>query len=120
MSYIKALYLKSKELYDHLQEALPSNEDERDVYIDKITFLLDEREVLMQEAVTRNNFSDVEKKIGEEIVKMNKSINERLELIKSQIGNDIRDLKVKKEQGQKYENPYDARTPDGVFFDRDI
>lgn len=121
MSFIKALYQKSKELFDHVSAPFPNDVDEREDYVETITLLLQERETLVRSfANEKSERSKAETKIGEEIVKMNSVINERLERVKNEIGHSLHELKYKKVRGQKYESPYEKRTIDGVFFDQDI
>ncbi|WP_096202439.1 flagellar protein [Bacillus sp. FJAT-45350] len=118
MSGVKELYLQSKELLDHLESPLPKDDDERDVYIEKINDLLDQREVSLKKIGDSSNLSTSEIKLGEEVLKLNKEINPKLAFLRNQIRIDISALKAKKEKGQKYENPYEGRTVDGIFFDK--
>ena len=118
MSGVKELYLLSKELYDHLLVPFPIDDAARDEYVDKITAVLDKRENVLTKLGTGAEFSEVEKKLGQEIVKLNNEINPKLEKLKSDIRGNIAELKAKRENGQKYENPYDGPTIDGVFFDK--
>ncbi|WP_026672358.1 hypothetical protein [Alkalihalobacterium bogoriense] len=119
MSSVKELYLTSKELFDLVQTPLPEGEDERDQFISEIFKALDARErVIMQYQKSAQTLTASEKTLAEEIVKMNAKIATMLADSKDKIGLDISNLKMKQQQGKKYDNPYDGPTVDGVFFDK--
>lgn len=115
MATLKELYVTTRALYDHLQEEFPGKDDARDTYITTINQLLDEREQLMQSIPVPA--SDAEKKVGNEVLRLNESIQKKLQTSQQRIQTDINSLSKKKKTGRQYENPYGGPTPDGVFFD---
>ncbi|WP_078555805.1 hypothetical protein [Bacillus alkalicellulosilyticus] len=119
MNSVHELYQISKAFSEHVEQPLPKGEDERDEFIAEIDLYLEKRKQLMSSYVlTPEDLTDEEKQLGREIVDLNTKISQKLVAIKEQIGKDIAELKLKKKQGQKYENPYEARTDEGVFFDK--
>ncbi|MCL7746698.1 flagellar protein [Halalkalibacter alkaliphilus] len=117
MSVVKELYIQTESLYEFAKQALPKDNDERDQFIAEV----DERLAQRDHFINRIDFSklsEAEKKLGQEILKLNKRLTERLEQIRAEIRANISDIKKKKETGLKYENPYDGPTSDGVFFDK--
>lgn len=114
MSAVKTLYLASKELYDLLQES--SKNDHRETIISKIEELLESRQKLINQV--KPPYTSDEKLLGAEVVKLNKVIDEKLALMKEDIQLDINQLKKTKTSTNKYTNPYESVSLDGVFFDK--
>ncbi|WP_017726265.1 hypothetical protein [Halalkalibacterium ligniniphilum] len=117
MSVMKELYLVTKELDDHLHGHFPKEEDERDLFIEKLNEGLESRDALIK-AIERDKLTEKEQALGGEVVKLNERINERLELLIEVIRTDMNQLKVRKNIGRRYEHPYEGPTVDGVFFDK--
>lgn len=115
MANLKELYMTTRALYDHLQDDLPGQDDARDTYIARVNELLDEREQMMSSLLIPA--SDNEKKVGQEILRLNETIQSKLKTRQQRIQTDINTLSKKKKTGKQYENPYGGPTPDGVFFD---
>ncbi|MCR6095076.1 flagellar protein [Salipaludibacillus agaradhaerens] len=114
MSIIHEVHRVTKELYDHLQQPLPS-EEAREDYITKITESLEERKQLIKELRPPEN--DEEEKLKNEIFSMGEEVNNKLTAIQGIIRIDINKLKKRKDTGKKYESPYESKTVDGIFFD---
>ncbi|MFC5711335.1 flagellar protein [Thalassorhabdus alkalitolerans] len=118
MSKIKSLFLATKTLAHHLSRELPKGLDERDEYIIAVEDYLQSRDRLLKEILQEKpSFSETDRKLGMEVLRMNEKIEEQMEKIQSVISADIRALKKKRKTGQRYENPYEGTTVDGVFFD---
>jgi flagellar protein FliT len=117
MSVVKELYVATSSLYQFALEPLPEDEDARDQFIARIDKQLASRETLIVK-IDRASLTEGEKKLGDELVKLNEKLNVRLSVIRSDIQANLTELKVKKQTGRKYENPYDGPTADGVFFDK--
>ncbi|WP_100400236.1 flagellar protein [Bacillus sp. FJAT-44742] len=118
MSKITSLFLATKTLDDHLSRELPKGLDERDEYIIAVEDYLQSRDRLLKEILQEKpSFSETERKLGMEVLSMNGKIEEQMAKIQSVISADIRALKKKRKTGQRYENPYQGTTVDGVFFD---
>lgn len=109
-----SLYRITKELYRILSESV--QQEKRDEVIEEITGLLDEREKLILKVMAP--FTDEERKLGTEIVQMNKLIDFKLESIKKEIQLDIANQKKRKVTTTKYVNPYQSSPSDGMFFDK--
>ncbi|WP_062050187.1 flagellar protein FliT [Bacillus sp. JCM 19034] len=78
---------------------------------------MQKRESLLKK-VDGASLSSAERKLGDEIIKLNKQLNEHLEQIQMEIKRDLASLEEKKKTGRKYENPYDGPTSEGIFFDK--
>ncbi|SDO45189.1 hypothetical protein [Alkalicoccus daliensis] len=115
MTNLRELYASTRALYDHLLEDFPKEDEKRDNYIEKVNQLLDQREQLMTSLQPPSTSG--EKKVAQEIFRLNKEIQEKLKTNQQRIQTDINQLNQKKNTGRRYENPYDGPTPDGVFFD---
>ncbi|MBU9722276.1 MULTISPECIES: flagellar protein [Bacillaceae] len=115
MKILKAVHTLTKGLYDHLQKPMPKDEDDRDAYIETMNDMLEKREQLIPH-VSRPQNED-EEKLGQDIVAMNKVVNQKIAAAQGLIRMDITKLQQRKETGKKYESPYEGPTADGVFFD---
>ncbi|MDV2886264.1 flagellar protein [Alkalihalophilus pseudofirmus] len=117
MSLVKELYIATQSLYEHVGKPLPKEDDSRDQFIAIIDLKLEHRAALIEQ-IEREDLTAGEKKLGDELIKLNTKLNARLEVIKAEIQANLSELKVKKQTHRKYENPYDGPTTDGVFFDK--
>ncbi|MGJ9384776.1 flagellar protein [Salipaludibacillus sp. CF4.18] len=113
MSAITELHTVTKALYGHLQQTMPKDEG-REEYIEVIENYLGERQPLMDKV---SQPSGAEEEFANDVVKMNKEINLKMVAIQAEIRMDLNRLKMRKQTGKKYENPYDGPTSDGIFFD---
>lgn len=118
MSLIKDLYVKSKQLYDHTIIEYPVDEAKQDDYIENITDLISERQQLVDCVRTMKEMTESELQVLEEVLKLDKAIEQKFLEVQKKIGTDLSNLKIKKQKGQQYENPYNSSTTDGVFFDK--
>nr|WP_251030266.1 flagellar protein FliT [Bacillus sp. ISL-35] len=96
-------------------DILKSTED-RDGKISRVEDLLDERESLMKEMIPP--FSPDEVEVGKKLVQLNTRLMQLLQSEKISIQKDIKSLQAKKESNNKYVNPYDNLSTDGVFYDK--
>ncbi|MED1603095.1 flagellar protein [Alkalihalophilus marmarensis] len=117
MSVVKELYIATQSLYEHVEKPLPKEDDSRDQFIAIIDLKLEHRAALIEQ-IERENLTAGERKLGDELIKLNTKLNARLEVIQAEIQANLSELKVKKQTHKKYENPYDGPTMDGVFFDK--
>lgn len=113
MSAITELHTLTKALYNHLQQPMPTDEG-REEYIEVIENYLGERQPLMDKL---SKPEGNEKELTNDMVNMNKEINVKMVAIQGEIRMDLNRLKMRKQTGKKYENPYDGPTSDGIFFD---
>ncbi|MGE8080548.1 flagellar protein FliT [Peribacillus loiseleuriae] len=90
--------------------------DERSDRINRIVELLDQREELLP--VIQPPFSEEEQKLGRQVVELNQRVDEWLLLQKKDIQRDIKQLNERKQNSNKYTNPYDKLSIDGVFYDK--
>ncbi|WP_374723532.1 flagellar protein FliT [Calidifontibacillus erzurumensis] len=115
MSTVKQLYDITRLLYETVQRPQAQLE-ERDRQIEEITKLLDKRDELIGQLAPP--FQEEEKQLGQEIIRLNKEIDQKLKDILNMIKMDMKQLKVKKEKANKYSNPYESLAIDGMFFDK--
>ncbi|HHY20948.1 MAG TPA: hypothetical protein GX525_03495 [Bacilli bacterium] len=118
IALIKDLYVKSKQLYDHVMSEYPADEAKQDDYIENITDLINERQQLVDCVREMAEITASEQQVLEEVLKLDKVIEQKLLEVQKKIGTDLSNLKVKKQKGKQYENPYNNSTVDGVFFDK--
>ncbi len=116
MSLMKDIYLQTSTLIDFLKE-FPEGDEERDLFLGQLNQRLEERERIIKQ-MEGQPLSEQEKKLGHELIKLNKKLTERMEQIQTIIRANLAQLEKKKESGLKYENPYEGPTSDGVFFDQ--
>lgn len=117
MSVVKELYMATQSLYEHAINPLPKEDDARDQFIAMIDLKLGHRAALIEQ-IERGNLTAGEKKLGDELMKLNIKLNARLEVMQAEIQANLSELKVKKQTHKKYENPYEGPTTEGVFFDK--
>jgi flagellar protein FliT len=108
---VSQFYEQTVELIAILESA-----DERDGKISRVEALLDERESLMKEMVPP--FSPAEIEVGKKLVQLNSRLMQLLQSEKILIQKDIKNLQAKKESNNKYVNPYENLSTDGVFYDK--
>lgn len=105
---------KTKELQHHLEKELPV--DEREVYIQELNLLLEERHKLLNQLPDLS--SKVENEVKLELMTMEEKLkpllNHKLNVIKIE----IRTLQLKKVKNNQYENPYGNISADGMYLDR--
>lgn len=111
MGSLNQYYDFSAQLIDVLK-----NEKDVDKKIEQINTLLDKRQSLLIEISPP--FSQAELEVGSMLMKMEKIINELLSNEKLAILKDIKNLSLTKESSQKYLNPYQSLSTDGIFYDK--
>ncbi|WP_078431742.1 hypothetical protein [Metabacillus halosaccharovorans] len=95
----------------------PVDPDHREDVIKQITSLLEERQQFIDRSEKPKN--EKEKQLGEQISKWNKTIIEKLIELKSQVQQDMVNLKKTKVSTKQYSNPYqDVSVSDGMFYDK--
>lgn len=117
MSIIRELQVASQNLFEHIKVDLPNNPDARDEFIDKIGTLLADRQKIIDQLKDYEMNSD-EKQLAQQIVTVNKAIDERLKTLQLQIKRDINVFRDKKVKNKKYDNPYDGPMIEGAFIDK--
>lgn len=114
---MKDLYLQTEELVTFVKQPLSDDHDERDAFLVELDIKLQKRESLLKK-IDGSELTSAERKLGNEVIKLNQQLNERLEQIQMEIRRNLADLKEKKKTGRKYENPYEGPTSEGIFFDK--
>jgi flagellar protein FliT len=105
----------TKELFGILT-ASNSSEQDRDQTIERIDNLIDKREGVLKDI--QSPFSEEEKELGQQMVKMNKVIDNKLSLLREEIKRDMNGINKKKTNVKKYSNPYENMQSDGVYYDK--
>lgn len=111
MSTVKRFYDVTLKLISFLEAA-----KDRDEKISVVEQLLEERQDLMTSMSPP--YSEDEKEIGAQLLKLNQKLTALLEKEKLLIQKDIKGLSVKKQSTNKYVNPYQSMAVDGVFYDK--
>lgn len=112
INMINDLYQLTDEIYRLIQTFSDKNREEG---IQKLEYLLLKRRDLIEKLPPKSRDNE---SIGKKIVEMNKEIDQKLILIRHQIMVDLRLLKAKKKHSNSYVNPYEAKTFDGMFYDK--
>ena len=109
-----------KDFFDTTVELMELLEKEkqidRDEKIEKIEELLEKREGFM--AGIKPPFSQVEQQYLQQLIDLNKKLNQLLEGEKNAIQKDINHLNKQKQSSEKYTNPYESLATDGIFYDK--
>jgi flagellar protein FliT len=116
VSVVQALYEKTKALHDLVSQGLPSSDDERDAYIENLNKLLEDRQTLIGEL--SGSYSAGDMAIGQRLVALNQQLEPILEQQLKVIEVDIGNFKRKKAGRNKYTNPYQRVSNDGMFLDK--
>jgi flagellar protein FliT len=117
MKQIQELLQVSAKLYQHLAN-LPKDE-ERDMYIERVHTLLDERGELV-EKMTKDGFHiDSNDKSHQMLVELDKGIRDRLSKVMKLVQTDLKDLQNAKKNEKQYLNPYaSVQVMDGRYYDK--
>jgi flagellar protein FliT len=113
---IESCFAITKELFGILTLPSPGEQD-REQTIERIDILIDKREGLLKDI--QPPFSEEEKKLGQQVVKMNKVIDQKLSLLREEVKRDMNGINKKKTNVKKYSNPYEnMQSSDGVYYDK--
>ncbi|KOY82381.1 flagellar protein FliT [Lysinibacillus sp. FSL H8-0500] len=117
MQPIEQLLQVSANLYKVLGD-MPTSEG-RDGYIERIHYLLDTRETII-EALMQTNFRfDEQDRTHCTLRELDNGIKERLVTVMSSIKQDLANLQKAKKKESQYYNPYsEVRTLDGMYYDK--
>jgi flagellar protein FliT len=115
MNPVQSCFEITKELWGILT-APSSGEKKRDEEIDRIENLIEKREGLLKDI--QPPFSELEEELGQQIVKMNKVIDQKLSVLREEIKRDMNGINKKKINVKKYSNPYEGLQQDGVYYDK--
>lgn len=113
MSALTQFYEATARLIEVLEKSTDIDRDEK---ISLVKGLLEKREALVAEIV--GPYTEEEKRMGAKIVELNKTLTRLLSLEKVFIQKDIKNLTHKKETNNKYANPYQNLSTDGMFYDK--
>ncbi|KGP91391.1 flagellar protein [Pontibacillus chungwhensis BH030062] len=115
MSQLDQLHEVTSELYKHVQQ--PPKSIEREDFIEKLSELLDKRERLIKDL--EGPYTDEEHEKGQEIIRMNGVVDNRVSFHMKQLKTEIAHMKKRKTSNQRYTNPYqNVSTYDGTFLDK--
>ncbi|MFE4809774.1 flagellar protein FliT [Peribacillus simplex] len=89
---------------------------ERDDKIERITKLIDKRDELLPQI--KPPFTGEEQQLGRAVLLLNQQVDHLLKLQKQEIQQDIQEINKKKRSSNKYTNPYESLSVDGIFYDK--
>ncbi|GAK07229.1 hypothetical protein [Geomicrobium sp. JCM 19038] len=118
MSNLNALHELTIKLYDHLTLPLPTNDDDRDQYIEKVDRYLERRELRLSSLhqVERNKKTMI---VAKEIMDMNNKIDMKLQEVRSVIGRDLHRVRAQKQINDQYEGTTPSQQPmTSYYFDQ--
>ncbi|USK33592.1 flagellar protein FliT [Bacillus sp. F19] len=114
MSEVNKLHQLTKQLLSEVNGE--PDKDMRDSHIVNIQEWIEQRDSLINQL--KPPYNHEEKQLGKEITEWNAIIHDKLNLLKQEIINDITYLKVQKASNQKYANPYQCTSVDGMYYDK--
>lgn len=115
MSQVDQLHDITSELYELSQQ--PPKATEREEFVEKLTDLLEQRDKLIEGL--EGPYTNEERHKGQEVIRMNKAVNERVAIHMKQLKTEIAHMKKRKTSNQKYTNPYQSVSSyDGMFLDK--
>lgn len=115
MSVIRELYVTTRELYEKVAQPMPENEQPRDEYIESVDLFLQARDRQLKGLTPVGEWSEAERQLGEETVKMNRYIDGRLANWKQVIREELQGTRQKRRHMGKYEQR--SATASAYFFD---
>ncbi|PSL48608.1 hypothetical protein B0H94_104209 [Salsuginibacillus halophilus] len=118
MTQVKDVYMATKKLWNHVRTPLPEDLDARDKYIVRMNTLLERRRRLLDEVGEVSEATAREQRYIREMFRMNQEIEQQMNEKRFALRSDYNWTKHRRTTGRKYKNPYDAGTPDGIFFDK--
>ncbi|MGE6379088.1 flagellar protein FliT [Peribacillus muralis] len=89
---------------------------EREDKIRKIIELIDRRDEVL--AQIKPPFTAGEQQLGRRTMLLNQQVDSLLKLQKQEIQRDIQEINKKKKSSNKYTNPYESLSIDGMFYDK--
>ncbi|MGE8206915.1 flagellar protein FliT [Heyndrickxia sp. NPDC080065] len=113
MTPIQECFKLTEEMIEVLQA---TNEEERDVTIEKVENFLERREKLLE--YIKPPFSEEEQLLGDRLVLLGKQLDVLLMNLKQEIQKDMNGLNQKKKSLNQYANPYSNLQNDGYFYDK--
>lgn len=115
MNNIYKLYNITKELDDLLDQ--PVTRTNREAIIQQLNELIEKRGKYINKLSPP--FSDEEKKIGQTIIRLNKTIQHNMQKLFNGLKVEMKQVKKQKRSNQSYTNPYEkVRSLDGMFLDQ--
>ncbi|CAG9621442.1 hypothetical protein [Sutcliffiella rhizosphaerae] len=115
MTIVESLDKITSHLIALLESPLPA-EEKRDSFMEEIDQVLQAREELI--AKLSPPFSDIEMVIGKKVALASQEIPTKLEAFQRQIKQEWGQLQQSKKTVKAYENPYNAPTADGMYYDK--
>jgi flagellar protein FliT len=105
-----------QEVTNQLIGLLQQEKADRDIRMEKVQQLLNQREELLKSI--QPPFTEQEKELGKRLVELDQQVKHLLQQQKQAIQHDLKSLHVKKQSNQKYTDPYDSLPVDGLFYDK--
>lgn len=113
MNKVQRVYDITAKLIEFLETSAETDRDEK---IKLIEDVLEEREHFIQQLA--GPYTDEENELGSQLVDLNEKLAILLNKVKQDIQKDIKELNRKKQSNQKYVNPYQNLSTDGMFYDK--
>ncbi|GEK59049.1 hypothetical protein CHL76_11185 [Marinococcus halophilus] len=115
MSVVRKLYVTTRELYEKVAQPMPVNEQPRDEYIESVDLFLQARDQQLKGLPPVEKWTEAERQLGEETIKMNRYIDGRLASWKQVIQEELQGSRQKRRHMGKYEQS--GATASAYFFD---
>src|SRR5690625_2152127 len=118
MARMDQLFNLTNQLLEVLKSTRGKDNDRADI-LEEVNNLLVEREALLRQI--KPPYTEEEEKIGLNIIKLDKTIKERMENLYREIQQDLKQIKQKRDTNITYINPYkNMKTVDGMYCDNKL
>ena len=95
------------------------NGDERDMFLEEVDRLLEQRGQVLEALRDENYQLDKENKVHGLLIELDKGIRDRLDLVMQAVKKDMKNLQMAKQKEKEYINPYSSvRVLDGKYYDK--
>lgn len=114
MNSLKDILEITRKLKEHLMNG--TDNEGREQFIEQIEVLLNERELYF--SAIPMEFTEEDRRLNEEILRLNTEIVPILACYLNEIKMDIKKLNQSKKTVRGYNNPYESGPEDGMFLDK--
>lgn len=115
MDHIQGLLLLTEQLQELLDREITSKNREKT--IEQIDYLIEMRGKYLQKVAPP--FTEEEKEVGRQIIDKNVFIQKKMDCLFSNLKDEMRQVKQKKQSNRSYLNPYKSvQALDGMFMDK--
>ncbi|GGA67230.1 flagellar protein FliT [Ornithinibacillus halotolerans] len=117
MNRVQPIYEITTKMNELLDGEITSSN--REVVIESILSLLDERELLINQEVDTTTYSEEEHSLGKSLLILNQEVHRKMNELFLDLKFEMKQVKKQKHSNRQYTNPYaNVQTLDGMFMDK--